>query len=112
MPFWGRMYAELWEPLHGSPYYSGPKTDCLFNVLYQMGIYPDVEMMPLAKDTVLLREGVDRVLQPEVQCTNGGAAGNSEKVLRPQVREEERGYKLRKLHIRKNLVEKTVKKIF
>ena len=50
MPFWERMYAELWEPLHGSPDYSCPKTDCLFNVLYQMGIYPDVEMMPLAKE--------------------------------------------------------------
>jgi ubiquinone/menaquinone biosynthesis C-methylase UbiE len=50
MPFWERMYADLWEPLHGSPYYSGPKADCLFNVLYQMGIYPDVEMMPLTKE--------------------------------------------------------------
>ena len=33
--------------------------------------------------------------------------------LRPQVREEDRwDYDLRKLNIRKNLVEKTVKKIF
>jgi SAM-dependent methyltransferase len=50
MPFWERMYADLWEPLHGSPYYSGPKTDCLFGVLYQMGIYPDVTMLPLSKE--------------------------------------------------------------
>jgi ubiquinone/menaquinone biosynthesis C-methylase UbiE len=50
MPFWERMYADLWVQLHGSPYYSGPKADCLFNVLYQMGIYPDVEMMPLGKE--------------------------------------------------------------
>ena len=40
MPFWERMYADLWEPLHGSPYHAGPKADCLFGVLYQMGIYP------------------------------------------------------------------------
>jgi len=50
MPFWERMYADLWEPLHGTPYYSGPKADCLFGVLYQMGIYPDVTMMPLEKE--------------------------------------------------------------
>jgi SAM-dependent methyltransferase len=50
MPFWERMYADLWEPLHGSPYHAGPKTDCLFGVLYQMGIYPDVTMLPLTKE--------------------------------------------------------------
>ncbi|MDD1690089.1 MAG: class I SAM-dependent methyltransferase [Methanoregula sp.] len=50
LPFWERMYADLWEPLHGSPYYSGPKADCLFNVLYQMGIYANVEMLPLSKE--------------------------------------------------------------
>lgn len=50
MPFWERMYADLWEPLHGLPYYSGPKTDCLFGVLYQMGIYANVEMLPLKKE--------------------------------------------------------------
>jgi hypothetical protein len=50
MPFWERMYADLWEPLHGSPYYAGPKADCLFGVLYQMGIYADVQMLPLLKE--------------------------------------------------------------
>jgi len=50
MPFWERMYADLWEPLHGNPYYTGPKADCLFNVLYDMGIYPNVEMLPLSKE--------------------------------------------------------------
>jgi SAM-dependent methyltransferase len=50
MPFWEKMYADLWKPLHGSPYYPGPKADCLFNVLYQMGIYANVEMLPLKKE--------------------------------------------------------------
>ncbi|MFA4860194.1 class I SAM-dependent methyltransferase [Methanoregula sp.] len=50
MPFWEKMYADLWEPLHGRPYYSGPKADCLVMVLYQMGIYPDVTMLPIAKE--------------------------------------------------------------
>jgi len=50
MPFWERMYADLWEPLHGLPYHPGPKADCLFGVLYQMGIYADVTMLPLSKE--------------------------------------------------------------
>jgi ubiquinone/menaquinone biosynthesis C-methylase UbiE len=50
MPFWERMYADLWEPLHGLLYHSGPKADCLFGVLYQMGIYANVEMLPLKKE--------------------------------------------------------------
>ncbi|MDO9325600.1 MAG: class I SAM-dependent methyltransferase [Methanoregula sp.] len=50
MPFWERMYADLWEPLHGLPYHPGPKADCLFGVLYQMGIYANVEMLPLKKE--------------------------------------------------------------
>jgi len=50
LPFWERMYADLWEPLHGRPYYPGPKADCLFGVLYQMGVYANVEMLPLKKE--------------------------------------------------------------
>ena len=49
-PFWEKMYDDLWIELHGSPYYPGPKADCLFNVLYQMGIYVNVEMLPLDKE--------------------------------------------------------------
>jgi ubiquinone/menaquinone biosynthesis C-methylase UbiE len=48
-PFWERMYIDLWPKIHGEPYYPGPKADCLFNVLYQMGIYPNVGMLPLDK---------------------------------------------------------------
>jgi len=49
-PFWERMYLHLWPELHGETYHPGPKADCLFNVLYQMGIYPNVEMLPLQKE--------------------------------------------------------------
>jgi len=57
MPFWERMYADLWEPLHGLPYNPGPKADCLFGVLYQMGIYANVEMLPLKKEYRFKTEG-------------------------------------------------------
>ncbi|MDG6256507.1 MAG: class I SAM-dependent methyltransferase [Methanomicrobiaceae archaeon] len=48
-PLWDRMGAAIWEDLHGEPYVSGPKADCLWNVLYQMGIYANVLMRPLEK---------------------------------------------------------------
>jgi SAM-dependent methyltransferase len=50
MPFWERMSYDLWQPLHGRTYHPGPKADCLFGVLYQTRIYPDVTMMTLAKE--------------------------------------------------------------
>ena len=50
MPFWERMSVDLQEPLHGHPYHPGPKADCLFGVLCQMGIYPDITMMTLGKE--------------------------------------------------------------
>ena len=50
LPFWERMYADLVVPLHKRPYYPGPKADCLWNVLYQAGIYANVEMLPLDKE--------------------------------------------------------------
>jgi SAM-dependent methyltransferase len=49
-PFWEKMYIDLWHPLHGQIYYPGPKADCLFGVLYQMGIYANIEMLPLTKE--------------------------------------------------------------
>jgi len=50
MPFWEKMSFDLQERLHGRPYHPGPKADCLFGVLCQMGIYPDVSMMTLGKE--------------------------------------------------------------
>jgi len=39
---WERNYAEIWPKLHDRDYYPGPKVDCLFNMLCQMSIYPNV----------------------------------------------------------------------
>jgi SAM-dependent methyltransferase len=50
MPFWERNYYEIWPEMHGSPYFPGPKVDCLFMTLCQMGIFPDVKMIPLEKE--------------------------------------------------------------
>lgn len=45
-PSWEVLYRALWPSLHGIPYHPIPKCDLLFNVLYQMGVYPNVEVFP------------------------------------------------------------------
>ncbi len=42
IPGWEDMPNALWPDLFGKPYHGGPKSDILFQVLYQMGIYPEV----------------------------------------------------------------------
>ncbi|HWQ66730.1 MAG TPA: class I SAM-dependent methyltransferase [Methanospirillum sp.] len=39
---WEDIVQNLWPVYHQRPYEPGPKSDILFQVLYQMGIYPDV----------------------------------------------------------------------
>ncbi|KKG10775.1 SAM-dependent methlyltransferase [Methanosarcina sp. 2.H.T.1A.6] len=43
---WDIHSQNLWPILHGYEYRQGPKADVLYNVLYDMGIYPDVEVFP------------------------------------------------------------------
>ena len=44
---WDRQWQELWQKLHNRAYQPGPKSDVLYNVLYQMGIYPSVSAFRL-----------------------------------------------------------------
>ena len=44
---WDMQWQTLWPKLHGRPYLPGPKGDVLYNVLYQMGIYPNVRSFRL-----------------------------------------------------------------
>jgi ubiquinone/menaquinone biosynthesis C-methylase UbiE len=44
---WDRQWQELWPRLHGREYRPGPKSDVLYNVLYQMGIYPHIRTFRL-----------------------------------------------------------------
>ncbi|NMC09890.1 MAG: class I SAM-dependent methyltransferase [Methanothrix sp.] len=41
---WDRQWSELWPKLHGRAYQPAPKCDVLYNVLYQMGIYPHIRV--------------------------------------------------------------------
>lgn len=44
-PSWAEVMRDLWFPLHGKLYESTPLADCLWNVLYEMGIYANLEVM-------------------------------------------------------------------
>lgn len=43
---WDMHSRKLWPFLHGYEYQQGPKVDVLYNVLYEMGIYPNMEVFP------------------------------------------------------------------
>lgn len=44
---WEEHSVNLWPYLYGTNYTCGPKCDVLYNVLYDMGIYPDMHVFPL-----------------------------------------------------------------
>ncbi|MEA1985158.1 MAG: class I SAM-dependent methyltransferase [Euryarchaeota archaeon] len=44
---WDTQYRMIWPRLHGVEYHTGPKCDVLYNALYQMGIYPNIEVFPM-----------------------------------------------------------------
>ncbi len=41
-----RLYRDLWPLLHQRSYCPGPKANVLYNLLYQMGIYPHLTVFP------------------------------------------------------------------
>ena len=43
---WDVHSQKLWHSLHGCEYRQGPKVDVLYNVLYDMGIYPNMKVFP------------------------------------------------------------------
>ncbi len=43
-PSWAQVIQDLWYPLHGKTYIPTPLADCLWNVLYEMGIYANLEV--------------------------------------------------------------------
>lgn len=44
IPGWEIMPRALWPDLFDTDYHGGPKSDVLFQVLYQMGIYPEIRV--------------------------------------------------------------------
>jgi SAM-dependent methyltransferase len=66
---WDRQWSELWPKLHGCEYQPGPKCDVLYNVLYQMGIYPNILTFRLDHPQGYSSlEEAERALAPQVQA--------------------------------------------
>lgn len=60
---WDEHSIKIWPKLHGTDYYTNPKCNILYNVLYQMGIYPDMETFILGRTETYstLNEAVDNL---------------------------------------------------
>jgi SAM-dependent methyltransferase len=41
-PLWARVNAGVWKEIHGTEFYGEPTADCLWQVLYEMGIYANL----------------------------------------------------------------------
>ena len=74
---WDGQWSELWPRLHGREYHPGPKCDVLYNVLYQMGIYPHIRTFRLEHNQPYssLDEAVS-TLSPQAQGGDAGAEGH------------------------------------
>lgn len=70
LPSWAQMMQDLWPELHGREYYPTPLADCLWNVLYEMGIYANLEVMepapPVFYESVVQAA---RTIAKQFECT-------------------------------------------
>lgn len=68
---WEKQMNELWPKIHNRPYIASPKSDTLFHVLYQMGIYPDMQVrdMEHTRTYSSLLEAVEDI-RGQMNCTN------------------------------------------
>lgn len=64
------MWSVLWPALHKEEYSAGPKCDLLYNVLYQMGIYPNMRTFRLGHNQRYASiEEAFLALQPQAGAT-------------------------------------------
>jgi SAM-dependent methyltransferase len=49
---WDQESMELWPLLHGKPYYPVPESNIIFNLLYSLGIYPNVKTLRHTRKTM------------------------------------------------------------
>lgn len=66
---WDRQWSELWPRLHGRAYQPSPKCDVLYNVLYQMGIYPHIRVFWLEHNQRYTSlDEAQKALEPQAQA--------------------------------------------
>jgi len=47
LPPWDKVTEAIWEELHDEKYYSRPLSNLIWNALYELGIYADLEVLPM-----------------------------------------------------------------
>ena len=92
---WDRQWQDLWPSLHGREYQPGPKSDVLYNVLYQMGIYPNVSTFPLVHNQRYSNlEEAMRTLAPQAQAETEEQKAILREYLQEAMREDGGGLAL------------------
>lgn len=46
---WDDQYRAIWPALHNEEYHSSPKCNIMYNVLYDMGIFPNMSVFPMER---------------------------------------------------------------
>ncbi|MGV8174619.1 MAG: class I SAM-dependent methyltransferase [Methanothrix sp.] len=87
---WDVQWQTLWPRLHGRPYRPGPKSDVLYNVLYQMGIYPNIRAFRLVHNQpyASLDEAM-AALAPQAQAESDEQKAMLREYLQGALREED-----------------------
>ena len=86
---WDIQWQILWPRLHGRPYRPGPKSDVLYNVLYQMGIYPNIRSFRLEHNQPYgSLDDAMAALAPQAQAESEEQKAILREYLRGALREE------------------------
>jgi ubiquinone/menaquinone biosynthesis C-methylase UbiE len=86
---WDLQWKELWPELHGKEYQPGPKSDVLYNVLYQMGIYPHIRTFRLQHNQRYSSlEDALKALRPQAQVETEEQAVVLRDYLKSALKEE------------------------
>jgi ubiquinone/menaquinone biosynthesis C-methylase UbiE len=87
---WDRQWQELWPRLHDRAYQPGPKCDVLYNVLYQMGIYPHIRTFRLEHNQRYSNQDeAVAALAPQAQAESEEQKAVLREYLQGAMREEE-----------------------
>ncbi|MEN6396444.1 MAG: class I SAM-dependent methyltransferase [Methanoregula sp.] len=83
-PSWTRVGQVLWPQLHGTAFHDEPLADCLWQVLFEMGIYAHMTVEPAKKPTVY--PSIDLAVEEYYQRLNCSTEEQS-KIIRDYFRQ-------------------------
>lgn len=83
---WEKNYAEIWRQLHGKEYIPAPKSNYIYNLLYEMDIYPNMETNPVENNRIFqdLEDALD-YFKPKYRITNKKQESTLRKYLKEKM---------------------------